>query len=481
MSPLLRRTLYTPPLARAEKVGGRTKLRPRDKDFFAQKPPGLFREAALVVCDLGLMPRKELYECWEVASRVHAHFPTAPAVADLAAGHGLLAWMLLLQGRSSGRRVVCVDKRMPASAEAVAAAFTARWPDLEGRALYVEGDLARVAPDEDTLLTALHACGPLTDAVLALSIRAGCAAAVVPCCHSLRKFDPPPELGLDADALKVAAAAVGAVDAIDACRAARLRAHGFEVSMAHVDPRITPYNKILLSTPSKQQRRAGGAVADRVAAPVAHSAAWAARSGQAPPPPIPIGNVQALEAMAGRREVETARSIEVSMWVDDAHAVSSRDLAELARRAAAVGEDEAWQPSAEAAAVFETSSPGDGTSSSGDRTEARAARRDDTTDLDGPSPTADANLDDLDADLDDRDGPILLRADEHAPAISAQLCDAYVDPRTGRSARSFRIVFSSSAAWRTPIERKHTAVWQRRLREALETRSAAHGVGFELR
>ena len=86
-----------------------------------------------------------------------------------------------------------------------------------------------------------------------------------------------------------------------------------------------------------------------------------------------------------------------------------------------------------------------------------------------------------DADLDDLDGPILLRADEHAPAISAQLCDAYVDPRTGRSARSFRIVFSSSAAWRTPIERKHTAVWQRRLREALEVRSAAHGVGFELR
>ena len=99
---LLRR--LAPPLApasssravHAEKLGGRTKLRPRHAAAFERHPPGLFRDVALVVCQLGLLPRKELYECWQVAVRVDAHFPEARCVADLAAGHGLLAWLLLL-------------------------------------------------------------------------------------------------------------------------------------------------------------------------------------------------------------------------------------------------------------------------------------------------------------------------------------------------------------------------------------------------
>ena len=37
------------------------------------------------------------------------------------------------------------------------------------------------------LLSAVHACGPLSDAVLARAAAGGSAAAVMPCCHSLRK------------------------------------------------------------------------------------------------------------------------------------------------------------------------------------------------------------------------------------------------------------------------------------------------------
>ena len=91
--------------------------------FIDAHPPGLFLDTALVVCQLGILPRKELYECWEVATRVHAQFPETRCVADLAAGHGLMAWMLVLLGRDSGRRVTCVDHKMPPSAETLSDAF----------------------------------------------------------------------------------------------------------------------------------------------------------------------------------------------------------------------------------------------------------------------------------------------------------------------------------------------------------------------
>ena len=45
------------------------------------------------VCELdGVVPRKELHENWEAASRIHSHFPDAMRVADLASGNGLLSW-----------------------------------------------------------------------------------------------------------------------------------------------------------------------------------------------------------------------------------------------------------------------------------------------------------------------------------------------------------------------------------------------------
>ena len=59
------------------------------------------------------------------------------------------------------------------------------------------------------------------------------------------------------------------------------------------------------------------------------------------------------------------------------------------------------------------------------------------------------------------------------------MCDAYTDPSSGRQARSLRIVFSSSEEWKKQISRQESTAWQRRIRQALEARSAR--VGIELR
>ena len=51
---------------------------------------------AIVCCDAGVVPRKEFFETYAAAKYIHQCFPKGVyRVADLAAGHGLLSWMLL--------------------------------------------------------------------------------------------------------------------------------------------------------------------------------------------------------------------------------------------------------------------------------------------------------------------------------------------------------------------------------------------------
>ena len=421
--------------ASSTKLGGRTKLRPHHKPHFEALPPSLFRETALVVCDLGILPRKELYECWEVATRVHDHFPQSQTIADLASGHGLLGWMLLLLGRHNNRRVVCVDHKMPPSAETLADAFTSHFPNL-GAYDYVEGDLARVQPSQDTLLTALHACGPLTDSVLSLSINAGCSAAVMPCCHSLRekKFASQNLHGIEMDDLKAAAKAIGVPSAVDNARMGLLRARrGGDTAdrpTNHAAQSAHPRNAAL-------KGRVCDAYSPANARPSRHRLRVVGRAERpAACASIPVGDAEAIAQMAGKAQpLQTPRSIEVSLWCDDEGAVDESVLTSLAKRAAATPEGSTWAAEEEAEAVF----------------------------------------------VDDASGDAADDASKALPRIEATLCDVYTEPSSGRHARSFRIVFANSDEWRSQISKKETAIWQRRIRNALEARGARADAGFELR
>ena len=88
----------------------------------------LFDRIARSVCTAGCLPRKELYEAWEVARRVRRRF-RGGRVVDLACGHGLLAHILLLLD-SSSPGALAVDLRIPESAGALAAALEESWPRL---------------------------------------------------------------------------------------------------------------------------------------------------------------------------------------------------------------------------------------------------------------------------------------------------------------------------------------------------------------
>jgi hypothetical protein len=71
----------------------RARLTDRDLGRFAGS--SLLDRVARAVCHAGCLPRKELYEAWEMARRVRRVF-RGGRIVDLGGGHGLLAHLLLV-------------------------------------------------------------------------------------------------------------------------------------------------------------------------------------------------------------------------------------------------------------------------------------------------------------------------------------------------------------------------------------------------
>ena len=212
----------------------RGRLTPRDRGRFAGT--GVFDRLGLALCEAGCLPRKELYEAWEVARRARRLF-RGGRVVDLGSGHGLLAHVMLILDDSSPS-AVAIDKVQPPCAVRVREALTAVWPRLAGRVSFLEGDLESIAIEADDIVVSSHACGRLSDVVIDRAASAGARLALMPCCHD---FD-----ACDAGSLG------GWLDrslAIDVARAVRLEARGYRVWTQSIPPEITPKNRLLLAAP----------------------------------------------------------------------------------------------------------------------------------------------------------------------------------------------------------------------------------------
>lgn len=213
----------------------RGRLTDRDLDRF----PGdtLFDRTARAVCHAGCLPRKELYEAWEVARRVRRRC-RGGRIVDIGGGHGLLAQMMLILDDSSPDARV-VDTVLPASGVKLQEVLAREWPRLSGRVTFVTKALADVVLDRSDLVVSSHACGALTDQVLARAAAARARVAVLPCCHDLVTCD--------------AGALTGWIDgplAIDVKRATRLERHGYRIWTQTIPASITPKNRLLIAMPA---------------------------------------------------------------------------------------------------------------------------------------------------------------------------------------------------------------------------------------
>jgi len=196
----------------------------------------LFERVARVVCLADVLPRKELYEAWEVARRARRRFRSG-RVVDVAGGHGLLAYLMMLLDDTSGEAYV-VDPSLPPSVVVLHEALTAAWPRLVGRVHAIAAPLESFALTRDDVVVSSHACGALTDRVLESAAFARARVAVLPCCHDRSTCD--------------AGSLTGWVDvslAIDLRRAARLEQCSYRVWTQTIPSAITPKNRLLLGAP----------------------------------------------------------------------------------------------------------------------------------------------------------------------------------------------------------------------------------------
>src|SRR5688500_8751301 len=170
-----------PDVGRVFSRASKGRLTRRDAERFAGN--GLFDRIGRAVCEAACLPRKELYEAWEVARRTRRRF-RGGRVVDLAGGHGLLAHIMLLLDGTSPSAVV-VDHAIPLSAATLRDALRRTWPRLDDRVTFVAQDVGRFPLNEGDVVVSSHACGTLTDLVLDRAIAARVPVAVLPCCHDL--------------------------------------------------------------------------------------------------------------------------------------------------------------------------------------------------------------------------------------------------------------------------------------------------------
>jgi hypothetical protein len=211
--------------------GSRARLTHHDLGRFAGR--GLLDRVGQTVCGVGCLPRKELFEAWEIARRVR-RVRRGGRVIDVAGGHGLLAHLMILLDDTS-REAVVLDPAIPPSSEALHAAMIHAWPRLAGRIAFVRQEVARFQFDADDVIVSSHPCGGLTDTVLDAAVAVRAFVAVLPCCHDLTTCDTG---GLD-----------GWMDstlAVDATRARRLALSGYRVRTQFIPSDITPENRLLL-------------------------------------------------------------------------------------------------------------------------------------------------------------------------------------------------------------------------------------------
>jgi hypothetical protein len=198
----------------------------------------LFHRLARAVCHAGCLPRKELFEAWEMARRVRRLF-RGGRVLDIGGGHGLLAHAMLLLDDSSPAAIV-VDPIAPPSSGTLRDSLVRAWPRLSGRVEFIARPLEEVEILGGDVVVSSHACGDLTDRVLDRAVGARARVAVLPCCHDFARCD--------------AGGLAGWIDrplAIDLTRAIRLEQRGYRIWTQSIPADITAKNRLLLGAPAR--------------------------------------------------------------------------------------------------------------------------------------------------------------------------------------------------------------------------------------
>ena len=177
-------------------------------------------------------------------------------IVDLCAGCGLLGLFLGLLTR---RRVVCIDRKQSGLAREVHQKVAGHFPGLRERIEWRLQDLRPTGGQglklPNCFLVACHACGLLSDEVIALASSKGLPFILLPCCYPLKpkvnvRHDVPSFSWDRFPWLQQGAVNLRGPDAVDAARIQHLERLGYEVQVDFIDKSITPHSKAIVAVPS---------------------------------------------------------------------------------------------------------------------------------------------------------------------------------------------------------------------------------------
>ena len=221
------------------KKSSKNRLTPRQEVLFSGT--SLFDKIARAVCRAGILPRKELYEAWEMAKRVRRRY-RGGRILDLACGHGLLAHIMLILDDSS-KAAIAVDQKIPLNAGKLSSSLIESWPRLKNRIIYKQARIQEISVLPDDMIVSAHACGSLTDLILDMAIEHHARVAVLPCCHDLNEASKGDLEGWMDKTL-----------AVDTIRAIKLRSKGYKIVTQKIPENITPKNRLLMGEYSLQDK-----------------------------------------------------------------------------------------------------------------------------------------------------------------------------------------------------------------------------------
>lgn len=191
-----------------------------------------------LLCLNQLLARKEYYESLYVLRALYPFLQTSVVIYEAAAGHGFFSLMasLLLPGCHS---MTLIDRRRPKSFDTMIELFSAHFPFMKCRLTYTQQAIERLDRlPEPGILVGIHACGKMTDTIIALGLRSELSIAVVPCC--IDKHESEVLLGIDPrqEYKQVQ-------DATYSARRLELMQHGRSIVETTIPQVLTPYNRVL--------------------------------------------------------------------------------------------------------------------------------------------------------------------------------------------------------------------------------------------
>ena len=178
----------------------------------------------------------ELLESLEVFGHIRKVL-RKPHILDLCCGHGLVGTLFALLERRV-HRVTLLDTRIPDSLASVLNAAIRIGPWVKDKVSVHQAEIDQAQPHltRDTAVTAIHACGTLTDRALDLASENRSSVAVMPCCGHQKNPETPAVIYRE----------LGVKLGVDVDRTHQLSAKGYRVIWRYLPEEITTMNRLII-------------------------------------------------------------------------------------------------------------------------------------------------------------------------------------------------------------------------------------------